>query len=351
MHQHTVRRRLVLVAALALATLVTPAQAQTPTTLVVAGYTGSFQKGLETSVIPAFEKQCNCHVTYVPGASTDTNAKLQAQRAHPQIDVAIVDEGPQAQAAGLGLFAPLDPKIVTNLRDVYPVGKLPNNVGVAIGLIAIGLAYDTKVFAQNHWAPLRSWHDLERPELKGKLVLPSITQTYGLMLLIMEAKLNGGSETNIDPGFVAMQKLAPYAVNFDKTADVSNYFLQGQAVATVWGNSRTNTLKASGFPIQFVYPKEGAGALLATANLVKGGPNPALAQQFINFLLEPQTQVTNAQTVFFGPTNSRTKLPENLAQIVTTQADVKSLIDPNWAVINEHRADWTDRWSKEIETR
>ena len=287
----------------------------------------------------------------MPGASTDTNAKLQAQRAHPQIDVAIVDEGPQAQAAALGLFAPLDPKAVTNLRDVYPVAKLPNNVGVAIGLIAIGLAYDTKVFAQNHWAPLRSWHDLERPELKGKLVLPSITQTYGLMLLIMEAKLNGGSETNIDPGFAAMQKLAPYAVNFDKTADVSNYFLQGQAVATVWGNSRTNTLRASGFPIQFVYPKEGAGALLATANLVKGGPNPSLAQQFINFLLEPQTQVTDAQTVFFGPTNSRTKLPENLAQIVTTQADVKALIDPNWAVINEHRADWTDRWSKEIETR
>jgi putative spermidine/putrescine transport system substrate-binding protein len=345
------RRYLVLFTAFALVTLVAPVQAQAPATLVVAGYTGSFEKGLETSVIPAFEKQCSCHITYIPGASTDTNAKLQAQRAHPQIDVAITDEGPQAQASSLGLLAPLDPKIVTNLRDVYPVAKLPNNVGVAIGLIAIGLAYDTKVFAQNHWAPLRSWHDLERPELKGRLVLPSITQTYGLMLLIMEAKLNGGSESNIDPGFAAMQKLAPYAVNFDKTADVSNYFLQGQAVATVWGNSRTNTLRASGYPIQFVYPKEGAGALLATANLVKGAPNPTLAQQFINFLLDPQTQITNAGTVFFGPTNSRTKLPENLAQTVTTQADVKSLIDPNWAVINEHRADWTDRWSKEIETR
>ena len=56
MHQHTVRRFLVLVAALTLATLVAPVQAQAPATLVVAGYTGSFQKGLETSVIPAFEK-------------------------------------------------------------------------------------------------------------------------------------------------------------------------------------------------------------------------------------------------------------------------------------------------------
>lgn len=350
MHQHTVARGLVLVAALSVLAIA-PVRAQAPATVVVAGYTGSFEKGLESSVIPAFERTCNCHVTYVPGASTDTNAKLQAERAHPQIDVAIVDEGPQAQAAGLGLFAPLDPKVVTNLKDVYPVAKLPNNVGVAIGLVAIGLAYNTKVFQDNHWAPMRSWHDLERPELKGKLVLPSITQTYGIMLLIMEAKLNGGSESNIDPGFAAMKKLAPYTVNFDKTADVSPYFLQNQAVASVWGNSRTNTLRAGGFPIEFVYPKEGAGALLATANLVKGAPNPTLAQQFINFLLEPQTQVTNAQTVFFGPTNSRTKLPANLASIVTTSADVKSLIDPNWAIINAHRAEWTDRWTKEIETR
>lgn len=350
MHHHTVGRWVVLVAFLSVFAI-NPARAQAPATLVVAGYTGSFEKGLESSVIPAFERTCNCHVTYIPGASTDTNAKLQAQRAHPQIDVAIVDEGPQAQAAGLGLLAPLDPKIVTNLKDVYPVAKLPDNVGVAIGLVAIGLAYNTKVFADNHWAPLRSWRDLERPELKGKLVLPSITQTYGIMLLIMEAKINGGTETNIEPGFTAMKKLAPYAVNFDKTADVSPYFLQNQAVGTVWGNSRTNTLRATGFPIEFVYPKEGAGALLATANLVKGAPNPTLAQQFINFLLEPQTQITDAQTVFFGPTNSRTKLPANIASIVTTSKDVKNLIDPNWSAINAHRAEWTDRWTKEIETR
>src|SRR5581483_2059003 len=266
---------------------------------------------------------CNCHITYMPGASTDTNAKLQAQKAHPQIDVAIVDAGPQAQAASLGLLAPLDPKIVTNLKDVYPVAKLPGDVGVAIGLVAIGLSYNTKVFADNHWPAMTSWHDLERPELKGKLVLPSITQTYGIMLLIMEARLNGGSESNIEPGFAAMKKIAPYAVNFDKTADVSNYFLQGQADATVWGNSRTNTLRATGFPIQFVYPKEGAGALLATANLVKGAPNATLAQQFINYLLEPEVQVANAKTVFFGPTNGRTKIPPDVAKIVTTQADVK----------------------------
>ena len=351
MHRSIARTFVLIASASICALALSPVQAQAPATLVVAGYTGSFQKGLEQSVIPAFEQKYNCHITYIPGASTDTNAKLQAQRAHPQIDVAIIDAGPQAQAASLGLLAPLDPKIVTNLRDVYPVAKLPDNVGVAIGLIAIGLAYNTKVFADNHWAPMTSWHDLERPELKGKLVLPSITQTYGLMLLIMEARLNGGSESNIEPGFTAMKKLAPYAVNFDKTADVTNYFLQGQAVATVWGNSRTNTLRATGFPIAFVYPKEGAGALLATANLVKDAPNPALAQEFINYLLEPDVQLTNAKTVFFGPTNGRTKIPEDLAKIVTTQADVKGLIGPNWVVVNQHRAEWTDRWSKEIETR
>ncbi|HVA36565.1 MAG TPA: ABC transporter substrate-binding protein [Candidatus Dormibacteraeota bacterium] len=344
---------LTMVAALAASTLGLPAPglAAEPT-VVVAGYGGSFQKGIETSVIPDFEKAYHCHVNYVTGASTDTLAKLQAERSAPQIDVAIIDDGPQAQARQLGLIAPLDPKLVTNLADVYPIARLQGDLGVGLGIVATGLVYNTKYFAEHHWKPLESWKDLANPELNGKLVLPSITNTYGVHLLVMEARANGGSVTDIEPGFAFMKKIAPMAVNFDKTADVSNYFLQGSAVASAWSNARANILKSQGFPIEFVYPKEGAVALMSTVNVVKNAPNPQLAQEFVNYLLAAKTQEMIAQTVFFGPTNRTATLPPKAqAMVVYGPAQIAKLVKMNWTLINQQRAAWTNRWEREIESR
>jgi putative spermidine/putrescine transport system substrate-binding protein len=81
-------------AALAFA-LARPAAAQT--TLYVAAYGGSFEQTMRRDVIPPFEKQHGVKIEYVAGNSTDTLAKLQAQKGNQQIDVAIVDDGPMYQ--------------------------------------------------------------------------------------------------------------------------------------------------------------------------------------------------------------------------------------------------------------
>lgn len=320
--------------------------------LVVAGYGGSFQDGLAKSVIPDFEQKFHCKVTYIAGASTATLAKLQAQKAHPEIDVALLDDGPQEQADELGLLAPLDPSVVTNLADVYDIAREPDDVGVGIGITATGIAYNTKVFEENHWPAPTSWKDLADPKFKGKLVLPSIVTTYGVHMLVMEARVNGGSESNIDPGFNAMKTIAPNAVTFDTTADVSNYFLQGTAVASVWGQGRVNTLRAQGFPISFVFPKEGAVALLATANVVKNAPHSTLAQEFVNFLLDPKNQAVIAQSVYMGPTNKKTQLTGDLAHMVIYgSSEIDQLVKMDWKTINANRSAWTDRWNKEVDTQ
>jgi putative spermidine/putrescine transport system substrate-binding protein len=72
------------------------------TTLYVAGYGGSFKKTIREEVIPPFEQANGVKVEYVAGNSTDTLAKLQAQKGNQQIDVAILDDGPMYQAIQLG---------------------------------------------------------------------------------------------------------------------------------------------------------------------------------------------------------------------------------------------------------
>ena len=104
-----------LVAALALAGAVS-AQAQQKT-FYVAGYGGSFEQTMRKEIIPAFEKKHGVKVEYVAGNSTDTLAKLQAQKANQQIDVAIVDDGPMYQAIQLGFCAPIQGLPAADIYD------------------------------------------------------------------------------------------------------------------------------------------------------------------------------------------------------------------------------------------
>ncbi|WP_433509470.1 ABC transporter substrate-binding protein [Nonomuraea sp. CA-143628] len=327
-----------------------PVPSAAPGTLVVAGYGGSYEEAFKQSVIPGFEKSCGCKVSYIAGSSTDTVAKLKAQQNAPQIDVALIDDGVQNQAVQAGLLAKLDPKTVTNLPNVIDIARLPDDVGVGFSLNATGLAYNTDYYRKNGLAAPKRLADLENPKLKGKLVMPSITQTYGLGALLIAARVGGGSESAIDPGFAGVKKVAANAVTFDTTADVSNYFLQGQAVASVWGNSRVRLLAKKGFPIEFVYPEEGALPLIATVNVVNKAPHADLGQKFVNTLLDPAAQKLMAEVNFNGPTVKGVTLDPALAKQVVGQEHADQLRKLDWATINKNRSAWTDRWNKEIET-
>jgi putative spermidine/putrescine transport system substrate-binding protein len=325
-------------------------KSQTGKTLVLAAYGGSYEKKMKETLIPKFEKEYGVKVTYITGSSVDTLSKLQAQKDKPQIDAVFLDDGPQAQAKSFGLLAPLDEKVVTNLKNVYDIAKDKDNIGVGFGIISTGLAYNKDIFKQKGWEALKSWNDLADPKFKGKLVLPSISNTYGVHLLLMEAFANGGSEKNIEPGFKKLKEIAQNAVTFDKTADVSNYFLQGQTVASAWGSSRVYTLQDTGFPIEYVIPKEGAPALMATVSVVKNAPNADIAQKFVNFILSEKTQVVFANSLFDGPVNKNVKLDGDITKKITYGEDqITKLVKVNWEYVNGKRAEWTERANKEIE--
>src|SRR5690242_193695 len=140
----------------------------------VAGYGGSFEQTMRKEVIPAFEKQHGVNVEYVAGNSTDTLAKLQAQKENQQIDVAIVDDGPMYQAISLGFCAPITG---IDKNDIYDAARFKGDKAVGIGLVATGFMYNTKYFKEKGWAPPTSWNDLADPKYKQLLVIPPINNT------------------------------------------------------------------------------------------------------------------------------------------------------------------------------
>ena len=339
----------ILLSTLLLATSLQGSHAEEPT-LYVAGAGGSEEQVLRKDVFPGFETQAHVHVVYVAGNSTDVLARLVAQKGHEQIDVAMIDDGPMYQATALGYCRPIEAAPVYG--DLYDLARYPGGKSVAFAVLGAGLVYNAKMFADQHWPLPTSWTDLEDPRFKGKVVIPPLNNTYGLLTLVEFARLNGGSEKNIDPGFAAIkQKVDPNVLAYEPSpGKMTELFQTGQAAIAVWGSSRAKALSATGFPASFVYPKEGGLAISVGVCPVAGGDDKPQAQAFIQYLLSPPAQVALARGAGFGPVNRKAELdPADRIGLPYGAGEIAQLKTIDWNVANAERETWNQRWVREIE--
>jgi putative spermidine/putrescine transport system substrate-binding protein len=338
-----------MISALAFAGALSCAPVHAETTLYLANVGGSSQDLFQKQIIPAFEKAHNVKIVYVAGNSSDTLAKLQAQKGHEQINVAIMDDGPMYQAMQMGLCAKLDDAPV--MKDLYPIAKLGADA-VGIGMVATGIGYNADAFKKAGLPAPDSWASLEDPHYKGKLGVPPITNTYGLHALVMLARMNGGGEKNIDPGFKIMTtKVAPNVLSWAPTPGEMDSLMQsGDVIIAPYGSGRAVALQNTGFPLKFFYPKEGGVALQVGACAVAGSGQDALSQQFVQYLLSTDVQTLQAKAVGFGPTNKNVKLtPDVAAKVPYGPEQVSKLVAMDWTTINQHRTEWTERWNRNVE--
>lgn len=317
--------------------------------LTVAAYAGSVEKTFRKDVIAPFAAKHGVKVDYVAGASTETIARLVAQKGHQIIDLAVLDDGPMQQAIEMGLCAPLEAAPVYD--DVYPVMKYPGGKAIGVGLVATGLFYNTKAFKDNGWPAPTSWAALADKRYGKRVLISSIASSYGLHALIMAARINGGSEKMIEPGFKAMindigPQVAAFEVSSGKFAEMIQ---QGLGVIGVWGSGRVKQVADTGFPIEFVYPKEGGIALGVAACAVAGAKNGDLAQLFLQHLLSPHVQRALAVEAGYGPANAKVVLSKAEQAGLPYGDQVKALHAVDWATVNAARAEWTKRWTREVE--
>jgi len=337
-----------LAAVLAATLAAAPAAAQQ--TVYLGGYGGSFERLLKEKILPPFEQETGAKIVYVPGNSTDTLAKLQAQKNAQELDVVFLDDGPMFQAIDFGFCDTV--KNASIFDDIYEIAKMSTDKAVGAGFVVTGLSYNTEMFAKKGWPAPTSWQDLADERYKGLLVVPPITNTYGLHALIMMARLNGGSENDIEPGFEAFEEsVGPNVLAFEPSSGkMSELFQNGEIALSVWGSGRLKSLADTGFPGGFVYPKEGGVALMVATCPVVDSDVPELAQKLVQHFLKPEYQALLAETVGFGPTNKKTVLPAELgAKLPYGPERINALNAVDWTVINPKRGEWTKVWSRRIE--
>jgi putative spermidine/putrescine transport system substrate-binding protein len=112
--------------------------------LVIAAWGDPYETGWRKALIPAFEKKYGVKVVWVPGFSSQTLAKLLAQKDSPQVDLAMLDDGPHRQAVTAGLVERVDRSKLSNLPQLIELAYEPNDFGIGFGVDGIGMFYNTK---------------------------------------------------------------------------------------------------------------------------------------------------------------------------------------------------------------
>lgn len=322
---------------------VAPASAQ-GRTFVIASNGDPYEAMWRRSLVPAFEKMAGTNVVWSAGLSAQTLAKIISQRANPQIDVAFVDEIQFVQGLDLDLWEPLAKTDLGDTSKVVP-SALAYDRGIAYGFSAVGLYYNTEIFRASTWEPPTSWTDLLNPQFQKKITMLSLNNSSGINTLIALNDISGGkTPENMNPGFALAKRYAQQALTIDNFGDTPQLIQQKAAVAGIWIQQRIVGLAESGVPIKFVEPKEGSWGHRLMATIVKGRPaeNAAAAKKLLALMLTKEQQLAST---------SLNPLPVNTEASGGNAAMVGRIHFSDQRAIQKYRADWIERWSKEIERR
>lgn len=324
---------------------VLPAATAAPVTLAVAGLGGAAAVLLKNRLIPEFEQKFGVTVVYQPENSAEA---LQRLRTDPQrgtdTDVAFMDDSLMEQAVDEKLCGKISADVT---REFDVAAHFRDNRAAGIGLVALGLMYNKKLFADNQWPAPASWRDLADPKFTGRVSLASPKNGYGLTTLLALAHVNGGvNDKGVDAAFNmirnAVLPLTPGLANTPAT--LLSMFQSEQIVMVPWGSIRAQQLAMeSGMPVGIVYPREGVPTVLVAVCPVAASKRQALAQAFVDMVLSAPVQKLFADEVGLLPLRKDTPVRKNgfIPAGITPIA-----IDQQFVIRN--RSNWNQRWTKEI---
>jgi putative spermidine/putrescine transport system substrate-binding protein len=328
----------------AMATLGAPAilHAQT-STLKITTWGGKWGELMKGTALPAFEKEFKCTVQadqafpYVP--------KLQASpRNDPIYDVLHTNSNEQWLSVVEGLvMQKITAKEVPNVADVYPYAVSDKIVGVSIFTSAIGLGYRT----DKGLTPPKSWKDLADPKLagaRGSYIIP--VNSLGQCHLMMLGKVYGKGLQDLDAAYKALEQLKPIKL-VDFTGAMEKMLLSGEVSMGVIHDSGVYRYDGQNQPVEFASPGEGVVALEQVLNVTPGSKVKELAFAYIDYMLRPGVQKMLAEGVWYSPANKKVKLDAKYdAKLLTTEAKVATLIQPDWKWYNARKEDIDARVTK-----
>ena len=311
--------------------------------LNVLSYGGPWNEVQEKTVLERFKKETGFTVT-LGSQPVNSVAPIMAAKDNPVYDLVWMPAEDHAALSAAGLLLPLDYSNIPHGKELHEGSALPD--GITTSYAAVALVYNKDKIKT---APT-SWEDLWNPAFKGHVVLGDLPHSYGMSFLVMAAKLAGGGEASIDPGFEKLKALKPSISGFYKNSGVAaQMFQQGTAWIGPWYHGRAKYMADRGVPLEYVIPKEGAPPYISILGVVRGSKHKAIAERYIDMVLQPEAQIAWAKIIGAGPANKMVKLEAVVATTVPYgEEQIKKLVKLDWSTILKSQDKWIERWQREI---
>ena len=334
------RRHLLGASAAGAALLCLPSIGRTQSRDLVVGGAAGMAGYMKEFVFPVIEKAHGIRVVFDGTRSLVNLEKMRADRAAPRMSVVLMDDPIMQLAADEGLLAKIT---VPNLAKIKPDAVHLDGAWANYQQPPwAGIAYNTKALPGG----VPSYAALWDPANKGRVIIPSLQNTEGLWTLLAAAHLETGkpfaeAQYDMDAGFKKLAALKPNVLTIYTNQPQAENLLESGEAPLMSGQFSSYTLirAAAGAPVGLAAPSEGVFAMPSGICKVRGGPNEAGADAFIDAFLGAEIQSILVEKSFVLPTNPAATIPAGFK--VPSAPFV-----PDWANVNKNREAWIQKWNQ-----
>jgi len=305
------------------------------------------------SLIREFEQTHHAKITFLK--SGDTGSALNRAiltKESPQADVFYgVDNTFLSRALDEGIFEPYDSPKLDQIPDQFKLDPTHHALPVDYGDVCIN--YDKAYFASKGLAVPQSLEDLTRPEYRGLLVVENpATSSPGLAFLLATVA-HFGEDTYLDY-WMSLRNNGLVVVNDWETAYYTNFSASSgkgpQPMVVSYASSPAAEVifaetPLSEAPTASILAPDTCFRQIEFVGILKGTAKRALAEQFVDFMLDVPFQEDIPLQMFVYPVNSQAKLPEEFLQYAQVPEKPASL-DPS--LIASKREDWLKAWNETV---
>ncbi|HCG01656.1 MAG TPA: hypothetical protein DEV93_14050 [Chloroflexi bacterium] len=260
------------------------------------------------------------------------------------VDFGIFNGSAVAQGGVDHLWDTINLDNVPNVQHVLPAYVAADKMSIGYQTTIMALAYSKK-------SPLGvpdSWTDMWNPKYRGKLSYLSDEWEP----LVIAARLNGGDEKNIDPGFKIWAANAKNWKAFVQGNDqLENLLVSGDAWIAPYFDSIVHNWELANAPIGFSIPKEGGIAFPILMSIVSD-LTPAqkkVCEDLINELLSPDNAGSYGDLTWAIPLVDNATLSAQMKAAPDLQLSLaQKAFQFDWTTIAQQETTWRARWNQEV---
>ena len=295
-----------------------------------------------------FEKAVkDVEIRWVRDSTGVITAKLLAEKNNPQADVVFALAATSLLVLEQeGMLTPYSPKGVEALNPRFVDTKKPP-MWVGMDVWGATFCFNTVEAKKRNLPKPESWKDLLKPVYKGQITMPHPASS-GTGFLDVTAWLQMFGEAEGWKYMDALhENIAQYVHSGSKPCRQAG---AGEFVMGISFEYRANATKASGAPIELVFPKEGVGWDMEASAIMKASKKQEAARKLMDWGVTREANELYAKgyaiVAMPGVAKPLPNVPPNYEQML-----VKN--DFGWAAKNRDRilAEWEKRYNAKAEPK